>query len=398
MAGNTEGRKDSIMKFEMNEDQQALLSNVRYFAERELAPTAFDHDDRNTFQQDRLKKLASQGLLGISISPEYGGAGLSVVDSALVIEELALHCPMSASLATTSSIGQAGFVAEFASPTLRERLLPAIVRGESFVSIVMSEPDAGSAVTAMKSTAVKDGDSYVINGMKHYVSWADLADLYIVYARFDPSQRGASGIGAILVERDTPGISLGRASENMSGEPQHEVILEDCRVPAENLLMAAGGFGRLTQRYNYERVGGTARNLGVATLAFNRSVEYLKERQQFDRPLSDFQGLQWMLADMAISLDAARLLLYRAADAVERGDPLAARYTSMAKIAVVEWGKEVCDMAIQLHGAPGYLKDLPLEYLYRLIRGASIAGGTTQIHRNTVAASILGIRNSQWKS
>lgn len=387
------------MRFELTEDQRDLLAGVRLYAEKELAPTAFDFaDDRHEFLKGRLKKLAAQGLLGISLPEEYGGAGLSLIESALVIEELGLHCPTSASLATSSSVGQAGFVAEFASPDVRERILPAIASGDSFVSIVMSEPDAGSAVTAMKTTAEYRGDHYVLNGSKHYVSWADIADVFIVYARFDPAQRGASGIGAILVEKGTPGFEIGRGSENMSGELQYEILLQDCAVPAENLLVGAGGFGRLTRRYNFERVGGTARNLGIAAQAFSRTTEYLKQREQFNRPISDFQGLQWMLADMAIRLDAARLLLYRAADAVERDDPLAARYTSMAKIAVVEWGKEVCDMAIQMHGAPGYLKDLPIEYLYRLIRGGSIAGGTTQIHRNTVAASILGIRNSQWKS
>jgi alkylation response protein AidB-like acyl-CoA dehydrogenase len=381
--------------FGLSDNQAALQRSVRNFARRQLAPRAFPKRDEPVPFRERMLVLAEQQLLGINLPQKYGGAELSVLESVLVIEELARNCPRSGGIALNTSIGQADFIAELASDELKARLLPKVVQGECFPAIAITEPEAGSAATAMQTRAVLDGDSYIINGGKHFVSGADESDVFIVYARLS-EKRGAKAIGGLLVEKGTPGFRLGRGTLNMAGDYQWELIFEDCRVPAGNLLIPEGGFGQLTNLYNVERIGGTARNLGIAQLAFDRSVEYLKTRHQFNRPLSDFQGLQWMLADMAMKLDSARLLLYRAADAVDRGEP-SPLYTSMAKIATVEGGRQVCDAAIQIHGAYGYSQDLPLEWLYRYIRGGAIAGGTVEIHRNTIAARLLGIPNSQWK-
>ncbi|MFN8636134.1 MAG: acyl-CoA dehydrogenase family protein [Chloroflexota bacterium] len=384
------------MDFLLSEDQVALKRTIGELARRELEPNAFPPPEKPVPFKERMLVLAEQQLLGINLPQEYGGGGLSVLDSVLVIEEVARHCPRGAGIVLNTSVGQADFIAHLGDHAMKSRVIPKICQGESFPAIAITEPEAGSAATAMKTTAVRDGDHFVVNGTKHFVSGAAESDLFIVYGRMNLDKPGAAGIGGVLVEKGMPGFRLGRPTVNMAGDKQWELIFEDCRVPVENILIPEGGFGKLTGLYNVERIGGTARNLGIAQLAFDRAVQYTKDRYQFNRPLSDFQGIQWMLADMALKLDSARLLLYRAADAADRGAPNPL-YTSMAKIAVAEGGKEVCDKAIQIHGAYGYSQDLPLEWMYRFVRGASIAGGTMEIHRNTMAGQILGIRNNQWK-
>ncbi|MEW6663080.1 MAG: acyl-CoA dehydrogenase family protein [Bacillota bacterium] len=383
------------MDFQLTDEQKLLVSTIRDFAKNELADIAFPEVDTPDLMKLRISKLAQQGFLGLSIPEEYGGGGLSLLDCCLAIEEMGRHCPRSAELMLNTSIAQADFIQALGSEEHKAKYLPKICRGELFVSIAISEPEAGSAATDLRTTAELDGNEYVLNGSKQFISMADLADVFVVYALFDKAAR-ARGIGAILVEKGTPGFSLGKPEINMAGDAQFQLFFEDCRVPALNVLITGNAFGALMEVYNAERLGAIARTLGIAQGALDRAIKYSQERKQFNRELCDFQGIQWKLADMAAKLEASRYVLYRAACNARNGLP--SEYeTSVAKLVTMQAAKEVCDEAIQIFGGYGYLSEFPVEYLYRRVRGYLIAGGTMEIHRNIVASKVLGRKISQWK-
>ncbi len=383
------------MDFQLSDEQKLLIATINKFAAKELAPIAFPEIDTQENKKIRIRKLANQCLLGMNIPEEYGGSGLSLFDCCLALEEMARHCPRSAELMLDTSIGQADFIKVLASKELKEKYLPRICKGELFVSIAISEPEAGSAATALKTTADRDGNEYVLNGSKTFISMADLADVFVVYALFDKAAK-ARGIGAIVVERGAPGFTLSKPMMNMCGDAQYQLFFEDCRVPASNVLISGDAFGSLMEIYNAERLASIARTLGVAQGAMDRAVQYSQERRQFNREICDFQGIQWKLADMAAKLEASRYLLYRAANNTTTGLP--SEYeTSVAKLITMQAAKEVCDEAIQIYGGYGYMCEYPMEFLYRRVRGYAIAGGTMEIHKNIVASKVLGRRINQWK-
>ncbi|GAB7389087.1 acyl-CoA dehydrogenase [Bacillaceae bacterium] len=366
---------------------------ARDFAARRLPPRAHWLEGEEYWENARL--LAKQGFLGVTLPEEYGGMNLSLFDAVLMIEEFCRVCPTSGRQVYHSSIGTASFILHLGTEEQKKKYLPLITAGKLFVGLGMSEPEAGSAATDIKTTAVDEGDHYRLNGSKIWVSEAHLADLFIVYARFGNTGK-PSDIGAILVERGTPGFTVGVPEENMSGEFQCALYFDDALVPKENLLVSRDAFKALMSVYNGVRLGYAAQTLGITQAAFDRTVQYVKERKQFGKEICEFQGVQWMIADMYMQLEAARMLLYRAASSAANKKP-DKNAASVAKVYVAEAAKKITDDCLQLHGGYGFSKQYPLEWYYRCVRAASIAGGTVQVHRTMLASSILGRKFDQRK-
>jgi alkylation response protein AidB-like acyl-CoA dehydrogenase len=371
------------MDFRLSEEQHELVSAVGQLAEREFAPRAMEW--KTGIPWPNLARLAELGYLGMCMPEEVGGGGRPAIDGILAIETVARYCPQTASFFHAANTGPLTFIARLASDDVKERYIPPVIRGEKIMRIAISEPEAGSDVGALTTAARVEGDEVVINGTKTFTSHASYADFFVVYVRFGPER---SDFGCIVVDKDAPGLTFGPKELYMSGEHYCQLFFEDCRVPASNIVVDTDAFRKLLSTYNVERCGNAARAVGVCQMALDLTVKYMKERRQFGKPLAEMQGLQWMLADMATDTEAARLLLYRAMANAENGTPT--RYeSSLAKMFASEAAKRVTDTAIQLHGAMGYVSEMPLEWLYRLVRGWSIAGGTTQIHKNGIARELL---------
>jgi alkylation response protein AidB-like acyl-CoA dehydrogenase len=347
------------MDFQWNEDQEMLRQAVRTFAEKELRPGAFSHEDRGDYPRETYKSMADMGLLGMTLPEEYEG-------------------PIRA-------------VAVYGTDPQKQKYIPPVCRGESSMSIAITEPTAGSAATELKTRAVRDGDHYVLNGAKSFISDGNRADAFMVYCRFG---EGLEGIGSIIVDRDTPGFTVGKNEFNMAGTIQNQLFFEDARVPAENLLIEEDGFRRMMMAFNAERCGNATMSLVTAQCAFEKALAYSRERVQFGQPISEFQGIQWMLADMKIKIDAARLLIYRAVVNGERGFPSRLE-AAAAKVFSNEMAVEVTNAALQIFGGYGYSREYPMEWLVRFARGWTIAGGTAQIQRNNVAYELLKGRDTR---
>jgi alkylation response protein AidB-like acyl-CoA dehydrogenase len=381
----------------LTEDQVAIKRMVADFARRELAENAFKPENEEQYRA-RLRKLAAQGLLGMTAPVEHGGGGLSYFDALLAVEEMAKYDPRSSAEMHTNGTGTASHLWVLGTPEQQERWLRPICEGRMRCAIAMTEPEAGSAATEMTTTAslTEDGEAYCVNGSKIFISGGKHADVFITYARFGapPREDGGRNIGAMVVEKGTPGFSILRNDHNMADEDQAQLLFDNCRVPRSNVLVTGNAFGRLIRIYNRNRLSGVAQALGMASASYEDALQHVQVRRQFGRELADFQGLQWMLADMAIQLNACRAVLYQAASAEDEGelDPL---QVSMAKVFIAETCARVCDMAIQLFGGYGYMADAPVNQRYRRVRGTAIYGGTMQIHRNMIAARVLGRRNDQ---
>jgi alkylation response protein AidB-like acyl-CoA dehydrogenase len=381
----------------LTEDQVAIRRMVADFAKRELAENAFKPESEEQYRE-RLRKLAAQGLLGITAPVEHGGGGLSYFDALLAVEEMARYDPRSSAEMHTNGTGTASHLWVLGTSEQQERWLRPICEGRMRCAIAMTEPEAGSAATEMTTTATltEDGEAYCVNGSKIFISGGKHADVFITYARFGapPFQDGGRSIGAMVVEKGTPGFSILRNDHNMADEDQAQLLFDNCRVPKGNVLVTGNAFGRLIRIYNRNRLSGVAQALGMATASYEDALQHVQVRRQFGRELADFQGLQWMLADMAIQLNACRAVLYQAASAESEGelDPL---QVSLAKVFIAETCVRVCDMAIQLFGGYGYMADAPVNQRYRRVRGTAIYGGTMQIHRNMIAARVLERRNDQ---
>lgn len=383
----------------LTEEQVAIKRMVAEFARQELAEHAFKPESDEQYRA-RLKKLAAQGLLGMTAPVEYGGGGLSYFDALLAVEEMAKYDPRSAGEMHTNGTGTASHLWVLGTPQQQERWLRPICEGRMRCAIAMTEPEAGSAATEMTTTATltADGQAYCLNGGKIFISGGKRADVFITYARFPvengDAERGGRNIGALVVEKDTPGFSILRNDHNMADEDQAQLVFDDCRVPTDNVLVTGNAFGRLIRIYNRNRLSGVAQALGMATASYEDALRHLQVRRQFGHELADFQGLQWMLADMAMQLNACRATLYQAASTELDGD-LDPLQVSMAKVFIAETCVRVCDMAIQLFGGYGYMAEAPVNQRYRRVRGTAIYGGTMQIHRNMIAARVLGRRNDQ---
>ncbi|HEX8968418.1 MAG TPA: acyl-CoA dehydrogenase family protein [Chloroflexota bacterium] len=381
----------------LTDNQVAIKRMVAEFARRELVDGAFKPETEEQYRA-RLKKLGDQGLLGMTAPAEHGGGGLSYFDALIAVEEMARHDPRSAAEMHTNGTGTASHLWVLGTPEQQERWLRPICEGRLRCAIAMTEPEAGSAATEMTTTATlsSEGDAYCLNGGKIFISGGKHADIFITYARFGqpPFESGGRAIGALVVEKDTPGFSILRNDHNMADEDQAQLVFDDCRIPTDNVLVTGNAFGRLIRIYNRNRLSGVAQALGMATASYEDALRHVRTRRQFGRELADFQGLQWMLADMAIQLNACRAVLYQAAASEQDGE-LDPAQVSMAKVFIAETCMRVCDMAIQLFGGYGYMAEAPVNQRYRRVRGTAIYGGTMQIHRNMIAGRILERRNDQ---
>jgi alkylation response protein AidB-like acyl-CoA dehydrogenase len=302
-----------------------------------------------------------------------------------------LICPKSADIVQAGNFGPIRTFVEYASREQKARWLPQLLRGQKVISLGMSEPDAGSAVTELKTSAVRDGGQFVVNGSKVFSTHSPDASLFLVYVRFGP---GVDGIGSVLIERGTPGFSIGEPSAFMSGELWCQLYMEDCRIPAANVLLGPGGFKKQISGFNVERLGNASRSLALGRHCFNIAREHVLIRKQFGRPLCEFQGIQWKFAEMALKLESAQLLLYKAAMEGEHGLP-SAHTTAMAKLACNQAGWDVANEAMQAMGGMGYSREALVEYCLRRIRGWMIAGGSIEMLKNRIAEGVFDRSFSQ---
>jgi alkylation response protein AidB-like acyl-CoA dehydrogenase len=383
------------MDFQLSERQVELTTAGREIYQRHLRPMLDGPSGPEKTRALRLA-MAEHGLLGLNLPEKQGGLGLPLLDTLLVTQTMQ-HCHSSlGGIAHRSSTGAVGAIAEYGTEDQQERFVRPLCEGKIGISIGITEPEAGSAATAMKTRARIEGDEVVLNGRKQFVSAVNVNHYTLVYCRFGTTGK-ASDIGAVIVPHDAPGFSHSSGTINMADELLFELYFDDCRVPLSNVLIDGGAFGKLISVYNAERLGSISRMVGSAEAAYDYALAYSKERKQFNRELSDFQGIQWMLAEMRVKLDAAKLLLYRAAaNASANGLPNPTE-TSIAKVFVSQAAKQICDDAIQILGANGYTKEYPLVHRYAEVRGGSIYGGSLQIHKNMIASAILERPISQWK-
>ena len=384
------------MDFQLTEEQAMLKKMVHDFADEKIAPLVGQWDEKCE-SPDRviISQYADMGLLGITLPQKYGGAGLTAFDAVLAMEELARVSPIAALPVFEASVGPIRVVELFGSEEQKERFLPPACKGEKFMSVAMTEPEAGSALTDLTTRAVLQGDHYVINGQKRFISGGGHSEAYMVYVRLS-DKKGAKGIGGIVVEKGAPGFSFGKQEVFMGlhGMPSCDLIFEDCIVPKENLVVPEGGFAFLMQAFDVERCGNATMSLGIAWGALEAAIKYSQERKAFGKQICEFQGVQFLLADMAMKVEAARLLIYRAAVNAGLGLPSIFE-SSVAKCFANEIGKEVTDMALQVFGGYGYSKEYPAERMLRDSRGWPVAGGTVQMQRINIAGAMLHRRFNQ---
>jgi alkylation response protein AidB-like acyl-CoA dehydrogenase len=377
------------MRFPLTAEQEAIRARARALADHEFRERAARWDEREEYPWDNVKQLVESGLMGMAIPTAHGGQGKSLLDVVLVIEQVARVCGVTGRILVDSNLGAVGAIVEFGSEAQKRKYLPRVVQGDK-PAIAITEPHAGSAASDLETRAEPSGDSWILTGTKRWITGAGVSRTYVVFCRFDGIP-GPEGIGALIVEADTPGLSVTRRERamGMRGIPEGEVVFDRCRVPGENLLLPAGGFKRLMAAYNGQRVGAATVALGLAQGALEAAVRYAGERHQFGQPIGHFQGLRWMVADMALQVEAARQLIYRTAANAGRGLPDMIE-AAMAKILAAETAVRVTNDALQVFGASGYSRDLPLERMVRDARMFTIAGGTVQMMRNVIAGSWLG--------
>src|SRR3984957_1816092 len=381
------------MNFESTDEQKLFAEQVHPFSLARLEKDALARAHVSGFPFDVAKLMSAQGLMGITIAQADGGQGGTLMDAIIAIEQVAAVCPRSADVVQFGNFGPIRTFAEYGTQAQKARWLDDLLSGRTVMSLGMTEPDAGSAVTDLKTSARTDGAHYVINGNKVFATFSPDANVFLVYVRFGP---GLGGIGSVLIECGTPGFSIGSPQAFMSGEEWSELVFKDCRIPRENVLLGPGGFKKQMAGFNVERLGNTARSLALGRYAFNAARDYAQKREQFGRPLCEFQGLQWKFADMAIKLDGAELLLYRAAANADRGMP-SAYETAIAKAACNQTGFEVASEAVQIMGALGYSQETLVEYCMRRTRGWMIAGGSIEMLKNRIAEHVFDRRFDQRK-
>jgi len=377
------------MDFALSAEQVAFQDAVRAFAKRELEADALARAHSEEFPRDVAKKMAAAGLLGITLPEADGGQGGTLMDAVLAIEEVALACPRSADLIQEGNFGAIRVLARFATEDQKKRFLAPILRGEEIIAVAMTEPEAGSATTDLATAAIPDGTGYRVSGTKVFPN--PHADQFLVYVRYGP---GVDGIGSVMIRRGTSGFTIGKPAKFMSGAHWAPLYFDNVYVPPEDVLLGSGGFRKQMAGFNAERIGNAARSLAFGRYCFNLARDYALTRKQFGRALCEFQGLQWKFADMKVKLDAAQLLLYRAAVNADRGFP-AADETTIAKLMCNQAGFEVANEALQVMGGLGYTQETLVEYCVRRTRGWMIAGGSIEMMKNRLAETIFERRFSQ---
>jgi alkylation response protein AidB-like acyl-CoA dehydrogenase len=377
------------MDFNLTDDQRAIEDAARAFAAAELAPHSARWDEEKHFPVDVLRKAAELGFAGLYVGEDVGGSALSRLDASIVFEQLSYGDVSTAAFISIHNMAS-WMIDRFGSDDLRKRYLPRLTTMELIAAYALTEPGAGSDAAAMTTSARRDGDHYVLNGSKAFISGAGTSDIYVVMAR--TGGPGAKGVSAFVVENGTPGLSFGAQERKMgwNSQPTAQVNFDDCRVGEANRIGQEGeGFRFAMAGLDGGRINIASCSLGGAALALDTAKAHLETRKAFGNPLKDFQGLQWRLADMATDLDAARLMVRRAAHALDNRDPKATQYCAMAKRLATDTGFEVANQALQLHGGYGYLRDFPLERIVRDLRVHQILEGTNEIMRVITARELF---------
>ncbi|MEC9139037.1 MAG: acyl-CoA dehydrogenase family protein [Pseudomonadota bacterium] len=373
----------------LTEEQKAIQNMALDFVMAEMAPHAMKWDAEKIFPTDVLRELARLGFAGVYVGEEYGGSGLSRLEAALVFEALSAGCTSTAAYLTIHNMAS-WMIDSFGNESQRAKFLPPLMRMDMMASYALTEPGSGSDAAAMRSRAIRDGDHYVLNGSKAFISGAGHSDLYVAMVR--TGDAGAGGVSCFLIEKDTPGLSFGANERKMgwNNQPTAQVVFEDCCVPVENLLGEEGdGFKFAMKGLDGGRLNIAACSLGTAQRAFDKALVYAGEREQFGNRISDFQAIQFKLADMATELQAARLMLYDAARALDDNDPERTKRSAMAKRFVTDTGFNVANEALQIHGGYGYLQDYEVERMVRDLRVHQILEGTNEIMRVIIARHLL---------
>ena len=382
-------RHPTAMDFSLTDDQRAIEDAARAFAAAELAPHSARWDEDKHFPVDVLRQAAELGFAGLYVREDVGGSALSRLDASIVFEQLSYGDVATAAFLSIHNMA-AWMIDRFGSDDLRRRYLPRLCTMEMIASYCLTEPGAGSDAAALSTTARRDGEHYVLNGAKAFISGAGTSDVYVVMAR--SGEAGAKGVSTFVVEKGSPGLTFGAQEKKMgwNAQPTAMVNFDDCRVPVANRVGEEGeGFRIAMAGLDGGRINIASCSLGGAGLALDTAKAYLTTRKQFGRALAEFQGLQWRLADMATDLDAARLMVRRAAHALDNKDPKATQYCAMAKRLATDTGFEVANQALQLHGGYGYLRDYPLERIVRDLRVHQILEGTNEIMRVITARELL---------
>jgi butyryl-CoA dehydrogenase len=384
------------MDFSLTEEQRALQETARKYARERLPEFASRCEEEDEAPPHELvQEFAEMGFLGINVAEKYGGLGLGNLEALIVIEELAKVSGAVAFPVFESCVGPVRAIEHFASESLRQRVIPAVCRGEKMVAVSMSEPNAGSALTDLTTRGEVRGGEVVLNGTKRWCSGGGHADGYVVYCRLS-DDLGPKGIGAVYVEKGAPGMTFGARERLMGfrGVPSSDIYFDNCAVPADNVVVPAGGFKKLMEAFDLERCGNATMALAQASGALDDVIAYVQERKQFGKPIIDFQAVQIRLAEMRMRVDAARLLIWRAAANAQKGLPSILE-SSVAKCFANEISREVCGHAVQLMGGYGYSREYPMERRLRDAWGWGIAGGAIDIQKVNIAAAMVGRRFDQ---
>ena len=379
------------MDFRLTAEQQSFKDSVTRFAQKHLAAGARERAHNPEYPWDIARLMADQGLLGITIAEADGGQGGSLMDAVLAIEAVASVCPRSADVIQAGSFGAIRVLAEYGTADQKARYLKRLLAGKGVISVGTTEPEAGSAVTDLTTSATPDGQGYRINGSKVFTTHAWYADVILAYVRYAP---GIGGIGSVLIDTKSEGVRFGNKTAFLSGEEWAQSWFDNVYVPPENVLLKEGGFRKQIAGFNVERIGNTARSLALGRYAFDAARDWALQRRQFGKLLAEFQGIQWKFADMKLKLDAGQLLLYRAATNADAGFP-SPDETSIAKAFCNQAGFDVANEAIQIMGGMGYSQDSLVEYCMRRCRGWMIAGGSIEILKNRIAEGVFGRSFSQ---
>lgn len=378
------------MSFMITDEQRRMVASVRELAQAEFKPNAHRYMD-GTFPWENIRKLADLGVLGMSVPEEYGGLGLPVFDTALILEEIAKTCYVTAMAALGEAGVQTRVIATYAPHGIRERILPKVVSGDCILAVCMTEPHAGTDVASYRTNADIKSDRLVLNGTKTLISRAEEAGMFVIFSRID-RRPGREGIGCVLLERDTPGFAVTGTYHTMGGENLHEIRFDGCELPLENLVIREDGFRKLLTAFNTQRCLNPSISLGLAEGAFEEAVTYVKQRTLFGKPLSDSQGIRWKLADMYRDIEAARGILYRAcATANPFPDPFLA---AVAKTVCNEMANRVTGEAVQVHGGYGFTDEYAVSRLYRAARYGTLGGGATETLKDLIGKRIVEGRQS----
>jgi alkylation response protein AidB-like acyl-CoA dehydrogenase len=373
------------MNFNFTPEQAQFRDAVLRFSKEQLQGKAKERAHSPDYPWDVAKLMAKQGLLGITVAEADGGQGGTLMDAVIAIEAVASVCPRSADVVQAGNFGAIRVLAEYGSEFQKKKFLGKLLSGEAVIAVGMTEPEAGSAVTDLQTTAKADKGGYRIQGSKIFVTHSGYADVVLTYVRFAP---GVDGIGSVLIDTKAEGVKRGKASAFMSGEEWAELRFDGVFVPAEMVLLKEGGFKKQIAGFNVERIGNTARSLALGRYAYEKARAWAMERRQFGRPLCEFQGLQWKFADMKMKLDAGQLLLHRAAANADRGMP-SAEETAIAKAFCNQAGFDIANEALQVMGGLGYSQEELVEYCVRRCRGWMIAGGSIEILKNRIAEAVF---------